>query len=70
VWSHRPLDAPGTMTLCGNRNRKKKRQTKDVEARVKRESKDEWERSSIVVLLSRWQMGMERGHHMKRAMKR
>jgi hypothetical protein len=35
----------GTMTLCGNRNQKKKQQAKDVEAWVKRDSKDEGERS-------------------------
>jgi hypothetical protein len=41
--SNRPTDAPGTMTLCGNGNRKKKQQAKDVDAWVKRDSKDERE---------------------------
>jgi hypothetical protein len=45
VRSHGPPDAPSTMTLCGNGNRKKKKQAKDVKAWVKHDSKDEQERS-------------------------
>jgi hypothetical protein len=43
--SHGPSDAPGCMTtLRGKRNRKKQ-QTKDVKVWVRREPKDEQERS-------------------------
>jgi uncharacterized protein YfiM (DUF2279 family) len=56
--SHGPLDAPGKMTLCGNRNRKKKQQAKDVEAWVKRDSKDERER----LFGSRSSFAMADGH--------
>jgi hypothetical protein len=58
------------MALCGNRNQKKKQQAKDVEAWVKRDSKDEAERSFGCRSAFTMEDGMERGHHMERAMKR